>query len=143
MLFRSAVHLCNNLYLVPFGAIRTPDSEEVEGQYAFRNPRTLVESGTADLLDKKLSEELRESIKTNTLLNPLVCRWVYDESDDTHHPVIVGGERRYRALDFLIRKKELVRDPREPKKPRLSLETVTHEKVTADVAYAVVPCQVY
>lgn len=137
-IINGCLHLYNNMYMIPFDAIRTPDDEESEGQYCFRNPRTLIERGQADLLDKKLSADLRESIKKNTLLNPLVCRWVYDEKDDCYHPVIVGGERRYRALDFLIRKKEVVKDPRQATVGELNNSTIT-----ADIAYAMVPCQIY
>jgi len=132
------VHLYNNMYMIPFDAIRTPDDEETEGRYCFRNPRTLIERGQADLLDRKLSADLRESIKKNTLLNPLVCRWVYDEQDDCYHPVIVGGERRFRALDFLIRKKETVKDPRQA-----VVGQINNSTTTADIAYAMVPCQIY
>ena len=132
------VHLYNNMYMIPFDAIRTPDDEESEGQYCFRNPRTLIERGQADLLDKKLSSDLRESIKKNTLLNPLVCRWVHDEEDDCYHPVIVGGERRYRALDYLIRKKEIVKDPRQA-----VIGQTNNATATADEAYQMVACQIY
>ena len=124
-------HLYNNLYMVPFDKIRTPDDDDDSNDIQFRNPRTLIERGQAELLDRKLSEELRESIKKNTLLNPLICRWIYDEDDECYYPTVVGGERRYRALDYLIRKKERVANPN------------GDNAITADVAYQLVPCQVY
>lgn len=134
-------HLYNNLFMVPFDSIKTPDDEEVDGNYHFRNPRTLIEKGQAELLDRKLSQELRESIKKNTLLNPLICRWVFDEDNECYHPMVIGGERRYRALEFLIRKKETVKNPQDL--------TITedgkwiHGTATADVAYNLVPCQIF
>lgn len=134
-------HLHGNLFMVPFAAIRTPDPEDDNRrkQYTFRNPRTLTEKGQADLLDRKLSEQLRNSIKTRTLLNPLVCRW--SPEGDRHIPMLVGGDRRYRCLEYLIRRKERVLDPR-------SLcdkggGVLGYEFDTADKAYELVPCQVF
>jgi hypothetical protein len=136
-------HLHGNFFMIPFEIIRTPDEDEKPSgsSYSFRNPRTLVECGQADLLDKKLSSELRESIKNRTLLNPLVCRWI--KEGNSYHPMVIGGERRYRALDYLIRKKEMVVDP-DPTTITVNAEGewVT-QKVTADIAYAMVLCQVF
>jgi len=132
-------HLYGNLFMVPFSAIKTPDAKESsEGSYKFKNPRMLVERGQADLLDKKLCKDLRDSIKHRTLLNPLVCRWV--EDGEKLVPMILGGDRRYRSLDYLIRKKEEVTDPR-----GVSVEngTWTYQKITADQAYEYVLCQVF
>lgn len=131
--------LYGTLYTVPFGMIIVPDADGNEEEYKFSNPRMLTEQGTADLMDKRLSADLRESIKSKTLLNPLVCRWV--KKDGVNCPQLVGGDRRYRALDFLIRKKEIVTDPR-------SLHLTdegewTYKQVSADEAYATVPCQVF
>jgi len=132
-------HLFGNMYMVPFACIKTPDPEEAtEGEYKFSNPRMLTERGQADLLDKKLSSELRDSIKNRTLLNPLVCRWV--EDGDQLIPMVIGGDRRYRALEYLIRKKEVVLDPRGVKG---SEEGWKYGKVPADVAYEFVPCQIF
>lgn len=134
-------HLYNNLFMVPFESIRTPDDEESNTSYHFKNPRTLIEKGQAELLDKKLSNDLRESIKKNTLLNPLVCRWIYDEESDCYYPMVIGGERRYRALEFLIRKKEEVKNPQD-----LTVSSEgkwVHGTTTADEAYALVPCQIF
>lgn len=135
-------HLYGALFAVPFAALKTPDIDEDESsksEYKFRNPRLLTEKGQGELLDKRLSAELRESIKSRTLLNPLVCRWVQD--GDSYYPQLVGGDRRYRALDFLIRKKEMVTDPS-------SLQLNEHgewvyTQCSADKAYATIPCQVF
>lgn len=133
-------HLYGALFVIPFLEIRIPDAEDSDEDYKFKNPRMLTEKGQNDLFDKKNSLELRESIKTNTLLNPLVCRWVKD-GDDQYYPQLVGGDRRYRALDFLIRKKEIVRDPRS-----LQLNDKgdwLYNQCSADVAYNSVPCQIF
>jgi len=122
-------HLTGNLFMVPFSSILAPKN----------NPRLLTERGQSDIVDKNLSSQLRESIKKNTLLNPLVCRWVKD--GDKVAPMVVGGDRRYRSLDFLIRKKEMVADPRTPKvneKGELMSRTAP-----ADEAYEFVPCQIF
>lgn len=131
--------LYGTLYVVPFNSIIIPDADGDEKEYKFTNPRMLTEQGTADLMDKRLSADLRESIKVKTLLNPLVCRWV--KKDGVNRPQLVGGDRRYRAVDFLIRKKEIVTDPRS-----LHLNDDgewTYKQVSADEAYATIPCQIF
>ena len=133
-------HLYGALFAVPFASLRTPDAEEEGGVgYKFKNPRLLTEKGQTELLDKRLSAELRESIKARTLLNPLVCRWVLD--GDSYYPLVVGGDRRYRALDFLIRKKEMVTDPK-----TLNIDDKgnwTYTQCPANEAYSTVLCQVF
>ncbi len=132
-------HLYGNLYIIPFASIKTPDPDESGGRaYVFKNPRMNTERGQADLLDKKLSEELRQSIKKNTLLNPLVCRWV--KQGDESVPMVIGGDRRYRCLEYLIRKKEEVADPR-----ALANEDgfCNFSTAPADKAYEFVACQVF
>jgi predicted mannosyl-3-phosphoglycerate phosphatase (HAD superfamily) len=121
-------HLNGNFYLVPFGMIRTPE----------RNPRLNTEKGQADIIDKTLSMQLRESIRKNTLLNPLVCRWVNENGNMV--PMIIGGDRRHRALSFLISKKEMVIDPRQP---RMGEEKEKAKMVAADEAYEFVTCQIF
>lgn len=135
-------HLYGALFAVPFSALRTPDADEEDSsgsEYKFKNPRLLTEKGQSELLDKRLSLELRESIKVRTLLNPLVCRWV--QEGDAYYPQLVGGDRRYRALDFLIRKKEIVTDP-----SSLQLNDKgewVYTQCPADKAYATIPCQIF
>jgi len=135
-------HLYGALFTIPFAALRTPDVDEDESstsEYKFKNPRLLTEKGQSELLDKRLSAELRDSIKNRTLLNPLVCRWV--QEGDSYYPQLVGGDRRYRALDFLIRKKEIVTDP-----SSLQLNDQgewIYTQCSADKAYATIPCQVF
>jgi hypothetical protein len=108
-------HLSGNMYKVRFQDIVLPESYEPNEEgvsYTFSNPRTMTTKGQQNLADKRLSAELRDSIKSKTLMVPLVCRWI--KKGDVFYPQLVGGERRYRALDFLIRKKESVCDPRSP-----------------------------
>ncbi len=103
-------HLHGYLHKVPFSAIITTDS--VDGNacgYVFSNPRLLTKNGFETLADKKICSELRESIKAHTLLTPLICRWI--ERNGKKHPQLVGGDRRYRALHYLISKKENVLEP--------------------------------
>ena len=123
-------HLTGNLFMVPFSSIRAPEG----------NPRLLTESGLANIIDKQLANELRESIKNNTLLNPLVCRWTKDENGNLF-PIVEGGDRRYRSLDYLIRRKEIVVDPRNIK---VDENGQWHRSmVPANEAYEFVPCQVF
>ena len=132
---RGSQHLYGTLYKIPFSAIRTPDPDDgPSADYKFRNPRILTEKGQADLLDRKLSLDLRESIKKKTMLNPIVCRWVDDPTVDELIPVVIGGDRRYRSLEYLIRKKEMVVDPR-------IVNRVV--EASADIAYEFVVCQVF
>lgn len=134
-------HLYGSLFSILFSQIRTPDVDENDesSEYLFDNPRKNTMRGQQELLDKKLSCELRDSIKNKTLLNPLVCRWVQD--GDIYYPQLVGGDRRYRALDFLIRKKEIVVDPRS-----VSMNDRgdwVYSKCPANEAYESVLCQVF
>jgi hypothetical protein len=132
-------HLYGALFSIPFSMIRTPDPEDETEEFVFSNPRLLVESGQADLIDKSQSSELRESIKKNTLLCPLVCRWV-DEGDSVY-PQLVGGDRRYRAISYLINKKEMVADP---KSLKLNAEGQwEYSQSPADQVYKTVACQVF
>jgi hypothetical protein len=68
------------------------------------------------------------------MLNPIVCRWVDDPTVDELIPVVIGGDRRYRSLEYLIRKKEMVVDPR-------IVNRVV--EASADIAYEFVVCQVF
>lgn len=136
---QGCTQLYGTLYAVPFACIQVPDDADEGDEFKFTNPRMLTEQGSSDLLDKRLSAELRDSIKTKTLLNPLVCRWV--QKDGQNFPQLVGGDRRHRALDFLIRKKEIVTDPRS-----LHLNDDgewTYKQVSADEAYHLIPCQIF
>lgn len=134
-------HLYGALFSVPFSEIRTPEESDDSDndEYQFKNPRLLTEKGQSELLDKRLSAELRESIKIRTMLNPLVCRWV--RSGNSFYPQLVGGDRRYRSLDFLIRKKEIVTDPGSL---RLNEKGQwEYAQCSADKAYATVLCQCF
>jgi len=123
--------LHGNFYKVPFSSILTPDKTEDSSDYSFSNPRLLTQTGLNALTDKKVSSDLREDIKKRTLLTALICRWV--DHNGELRPQLVGGDRRYRALDYLIKRKEEVVDPR----------TQGTSKATADVAYEHIVCQIF
>lgn len=139
-----AKHLHGTFYKIPFSAIQVP-SENVEddndgGVYRFTNPRLLTESGEKELLfGKKSAADLRESITKCTLLNPLVCRWQQD--GDTFVPVLVGGDRRYRALDYLIKNNVEVVDPRKCQVKENG--EIKRAYCSAREAYDNVVCQVF
>jgi hypothetical protein len=102
-------HLHGSMYLVKFSKLHVPEKNtEKDGKFHFVNPRYLTESGTKVLFDKEESQRLRQSIKEHGLLNPLICR-LLDGS-----PSVCGGQRRYNALDYLIKKKEKVLDTSNP-----------------------------
>jgi len=125
-------HLHGNLYKIPFSEIITTDRSEDESEYVFSNPRMLTKKGVETLSDKNLSKDLRENIKVRTLLTPFICRWIKN-SEGKMSPQLVGGDRRYRALDYLINKKEMVADPR----------TCERAAIQADIAYEYVVAQVF
>jgi len=124
-------HLHGNFYKIPFASIIPTDKVDNEEKYVFSNPRLLTKNGTETLIDKDHSKDLRENIKVRTLLTPFICRWI--EKDNVLQPQLVGGDRRYRALDYLINKKEMVADPRTP----------AGNAVAANLAYEFVVCQVF
>lgn len=129
-------------YKIPFDLIQTSDDyDEEEGgsQLVFENPRRLTKKGDAELTDKQLSLELRESIKKHTLLSPLICRWAQDE--EGYYPQLVGGERRYRALSYLRTKKELVNDPNNVRMNDKG--EWEYARSSADKVYGKVLCQVF
>lgn len=141
--------LHGTLYLVPFEIIATPEGEEDndlldgkwsnEEEYKFSNYRLLTQKGTEDLFNKNRSQSLREDIKINTLMTPFICRWV--EKDGKLVPQLLGGDRRYRAVDFLRNKKEMAKDPSSGK---LNSEGYwEYEYKPADEVYKTVICQVY
>lgn len=136
------VPISGTFYKVPFDLISVSEVEDFEDEddgYVFHNPRTLTKKGDAELMDKKLNTELRESIKKHTLLNPLVCRWVKDS--EGYFPFLVGGERRYRAIHYLRTKKELVSDPNNV---RLNDNgDWEYARSSAEKVYSHVVCQVF
>lgn len=144
LLPEGTTHHHGTFYSIPFAAIRVPgeNSEEPDenGEYRFSNPRTSTESGAHELLfGKKAAAELRASIKKRTLLQPLVCRW--QEEGDKLVPVLVGGDRRYRAVDWLIKNKEQVADPR--KKKVSPDQDVEMSYCLAKDAYETLVCQIF
>lgn len=131
-------HLYGSLYLMPFGDLHYPNAEPViDGEeirnYEFSNPRLATNKGQADMLDKQKSREMRESIKVNTLLNPFICRWV--EIDKEKRVQIVGGDRRRMALEYLISKKEMVKDAR--------VQSSDSKYAPANEVYSHVMCHIF
>lgn len=135
-------HLTSSLYLVNFDLLRLAErSENSNGEYKFSNPRGLTQSGEAVILDKEQSQDIRKSIKELGLMNPLVARWV-KEDDGNYYPQLVGGERRYRAISYLISKKEMVRDTGNAKF-NAEQNCFEYTERPADEVYAQVLMQVY
>lgn len=99
-------HLYGALYLVPFEMVEVSDPDVGADGYQFSNPRLMTEQGQTDLMDLELSSILRDDIKNKTLISPLICRVVNGNKIQ-----LVGGERRYRSLSYLIEKNEFVKDP--------------------------------
>lgn len=134
-------HLHGTTYLVKFDLLQTPDPDakpiitDGHKQYEFRNPRSLTENGQAVLFDKKKSEEIRDSIREKTLMTPFICRWMGDNVQ------MVGGERRYRAIEWLIHKKDLVKDPRNVVHNEVGLPEYKYNQ--ANEVYEYVLCQIY
>ena len=98
-------HLYGALHLVPFEMIEVSDPNVGSEGYQFSNPRLMTEQGQTDLMDLEMSSVLREDIKNKTLIAPLICRVEGEKIQ------LVGGERRYRSLSYLIDKNEFVKDP--------------------------------
>jgi len=101
-----AKHLHGNLYKIRFDKIRTaPDGiYDEDGTFKFGNPRFIQTSDgkiEAKGLDKPRMEELRDSISTEGLENPLRLR-LLEENGEVYFQV-VNGERRYRSLSKLIK----------------------------------------
>ena len=81
-----------------------------------------------------------ENIKSKTLICPLICRWKRDDSG-RFFPQLVGGERRYRAIDYLYNKNELVADPSEFKLNKDG--KWKREYIPAQEAYNKIVCQIH
>lgn len=133
------IHLHGALHLIPFEAICSADGNEESEEYSFKNPRALTEKGQADLMDRNSSETLRADIRDNTLMQPFICRWV--EKDGQIKPQLVGGDRRYRAIDYLKNQKVLVKDANSAKLNKDG--EYEYEFRPADSVYEKVLCQVF
>ncbi len=121
-------HLHGALYLISFDAIKLPEGEEEGGKWRpDHNPRGLTKKGRDSIADPERAARMRNSIRDKTLLAPMICRWV--EGSDTLVPQLVGGRCRYDALSFLIRKKEIVKDP----------STATFDEATGQFKYECKP----
>lgn len=129
-------HLHGALYLVPFELIELPEPEMGKDGYEFHNPRAITDKGQSELTDAESSESLRNDIVNKTLMTPLICRFGKKGKIQ-----LVGGERRYRALSYLMQKQVMVRDP----------QNIINNKDgsseygwrAANHVYESVPCQVY
>lgn len=99
-------HVYGTLYEITHDAILIPKKGE-EGA----NIRYL--SGDDNSLgvgfEKPAMDRLYESIKTSGLHNPLICRW-HEEAGEMFAK-LVDGERRWRNIDRLLLKNEMVYDP--------------------------------
>jgi ParB-like chromosome segregation protein Spo0J len=128
-----------NFCLIPFDLLALPDQVEYKGK-CFTNPRNITEKSFADQTDQKTAKDLQDSIATHTLLNPLVCRFVEDKNGDPK-VVVIGGERRYRAIYKLRDENVFVSTGK--------IQVVSHdgswtcEKKPARVVYHKVPCQLF
>jgi hypothetical protein len=90
-------------------------------------------------MDKKSAELLRADIRDRTLMAPFICRWA--EENGEIRPQLVGGERRYRAVDKLRTDKTPVKDASSAK---LNAEgEYEYEYRPASEVYALVPCQIF
>lgn len=106
-------HLHGDLYLVHHSLIEYADNgfDLDGGELIFQNPRH-ISSGTdgkpmGSGFSKAEMDELRESLRTEGMKNPLSTRWLPD-----HKKVqIVDGERRKRSLDKLRKDKSEVYVP--------------------------------
>ena len=129
-------HLHGALYLVPFDMIELPEPEMGKDGYEFGNPRGITERGQADLTDAESSESLRNDIVNKTLMTPLVCRF-----GKKGKVQLVGGERRYRALSYLMKNQVMVRDPQNIVKNEDGSSEYGWRM--ANYVYESVACQVY
>jgi len=132
----SVKHLHGSLYLVPFDLIYVPDKDMDKKDYDFHNPRSITEKGQEDLNDPKLSLVLREDIKNRGLMAPLVCRYIPSKKKMQ----IVGGDRRYRALSYLIESQEMVCDTSSIVEDKGNLQ---YGWRMASHVYEHIPCQIY
>lgn len=106
-------HISDDLYKVPLSIIQlTAPGFAGVTDLEFRNPRHALDDGKlkAHGFDKVSMDELRESIRTEGLENPLICRVIQNGDSE---PVIqlVAGERRKRCLDKLVKGNEDCYDP--------------------------------
>lgn len=133
----SVKHLHGTLYLVPFDLIEIPEKEDGLKDYGFENPRKYTEQGQNDLIDSELAEVLREDIANKGLMVPMICRWV----DEENKIQLVGGERRYRALSYLIENNVLVKDCSQLIKGKGGNKEYAWKN--ASQVYSHVPCQIF
>lgn len=102
----NATAVARDLYEVDFDSVIVADPGfGKDSDVKFHNPRFSLGTKDAVGLDRESMNELKESIRSQGLFNPLVCRQVDDSI------ILVAGERRYRAIASLIQKNELCFDP--------------------------------
>jgi len=133
----SIKHLHGTLYLVPFDLIEIAENDSTSGKYGFENPRRYTEQGQNDLIDSELSEVLREDIKDKGLMVPIICRWMQEEGKIQ----LVGGERRYRAVSYLMENNIVVKDCSQIIEDKKGNKEYAWKQ--ASQVYASIPCQIY
>lgn len=132
----SVQHLHGSLYLVPFSLIELAEPEDNKTSYQFQNPRSITEQGQSDLSCGLLASELRDDIKNKGLMSPLICRRMPKDKIQ-----LVGGDRRYRALSFLIRDQTMVVDTSSVVENKDG--TLDYGWRLANYVYENVLCQIY
>ncbi len=131
------VGIDGTLYKIKFQAIHVAEknAEKNDGgadTYQWSNIRYLTVDEDNELgrgFGKADLTRLRESIREEGLFYPLICRWISRDGNRTVQ--LVDGERRFRNIDFLIRKNERCKDPS------------TGKYVPAKELYEYILCQVY
>lgn len=107
-------HLGRDLYRVPLALIEITEPDfEGDSELAFHNPRHAMDGDLkAQGFSKEEMDALRNSIRTEGLSNPPLCRVVEDADDPSIiHINIVDGERRKRSLDKLVETNTSCYDP--------------------------------
>ena len=128
-----------NLCVVPFNLMALPDDVEYDGK-EFTNPRNNTDVGYQSHVNDKCSKDLRDSIASHGLLNPLAVRFVTDKYGREKF-MVIGGERRFRAISKLIDENVLVSTGK-----NLCVHTdgeYCSDQLPAKIVFKTVPCQVY
>lgn len=91
------IHLQGNLHRVKTSLLSYADKSN---DFSFFNPRHILDSSKPAGFSRQEMAELRESIRTQGLENPIIARWIEKEGQKVLQ--LVCGERRKRCIDKLI-----------------------------------------